>query len=119
MAVLMVGHVTKEGSIAGPRLLEHLVDVVVTFEGGQHSRLRLVRAVKNRFRADGRGQVLPALSDVRDRRTPGRAGCFCRRGRAGRRTAITVTLEGGGRSWPKVQALVAASALTPRRESRP
>ena len=49
VAVLLVGHVTKDGSIAGPRVLEHLVDVVVQFEGDRHSRLRLVRAVKNRF----------------------------------------------------------------------
>ena len=49
IAVLLVGHVTKDGSIAGPRVLEHLVDVVVQFEGERHSRLRLVRAVKNRY----------------------------------------------------------------------
>src|SRR5688500_6902839 len=49
IATLLVGHVTKDGSIAGPRVLEHLVDVVVQFEGDRHSRLRLVRAVKNRY----------------------------------------------------------------------
>lgn len=49
MTTLLVGHVTKEGSIAGPRLLEHLVDVVCQFEGDKHSRIRLLRAVKNRF----------------------------------------------------------------------
>ena len=49
VAVLLVGHVTEDGSIAGPRTLEHLVDVVVQFEGDRHSRLRLVRAVKNRY----------------------------------------------------------------------
>ena len=48
ISVLLVGHVTKDGSIAGPRVLEHLVDVVIQFEGDRHSRLRLVRAVKNR-----------------------------------------------------------------------
>ena len=48
-AVLLVGHVTKDGSIAGPRVLEHLVDVVVQFEGDRQTRLRLVRAVKNRY----------------------------------------------------------------------
>ena len=48
-AMLLVGHVTKDGSIAGPRVLEHLVDVVVQFEGDRQSRLRLVRAVKNRY----------------------------------------------------------------------
>ncbi|MEW9264091.1 DNA repair protein RadA [Kineococcus endophyticus] len=49
LATLLVGHVTKDGSIAGPRTLEHLVDVVCQFEGERHSRLRLLRAVKNRY----------------------------------------------------------------------
>ncbi len=49
ISTLLVGHVTKDGSLAGPRLLEHLVDVVCSFEGDRHSRLRMVRAVKNRF----------------------------------------------------------------------
>ncbi|MFB9377467.1 DNA repair protein RadA [Kineococcus gynurae] len=49
LATLLVGHVTKDGSIAGPRTLEHLVDVVCQFEGDRHSRLRLLRAVKNRY----------------------------------------------------------------------
>ena len=46
---LLVGHVTKDGSIAGPRALEHIVDVVLQFEGDRNTRLRLLRAVKNRF----------------------------------------------------------------------
>ncbi|MDD7384656.1 MAG: DNA repair protein RadA [Actinomycetaceae bacterium] len=49
MPTLVVGHVTKDGTIAGPRVLEHLVDVVCQFEGDQHSELRMVRAVKNRY----------------------------------------------------------------------
>ncbi|WP_298131771.1 DNA repair protein RadA, partial [Micropruina sp.] len=49
LPVLLVGHVTKDGTVAGPRLLEHLVDVVLSFEGDRHSGLRLVRATKNRF----------------------------------------------------------------------
>lgn len=49
IACVLVGHVTKEGSIAGPRALEHLVDVVLHFEGDRHSALRLLRGVKNRF----------------------------------------------------------------------
>lgn len=49
MSTLLVGHVTKDGAIAGPRLLEHLVDVVLSFEGDRHARLRLVRGVKNRY----------------------------------------------------------------------
>ena len=46
---LLVGHVTKDGSVAGPRTLEHLVDVVIQVEGDRHSRLRLIRATKNRY----------------------------------------------------------------------
>ena len=49
LATLLVGHVTKDGSVAGPRALEHLVDVVLQFEGDRNSRLRMLRAVKNRF----------------------------------------------------------------------
>ena len=49
LPTLLVGHVTKDGGIAGPRVLEHLVDVVCQFEGDRHSRLRLLRAVKNRY----------------------------------------------------------------------
>lgn len=51
VAVLLVGHVTKDGAIAGPRSLEHLVDVVLHFEGDRASALRMVRGVKNRFGA--------------------------------------------------------------------
>ncbi|HVB27373.1 MAG TPA: DNA repair protein RadA, partial [Mycobacteriales bacterium] len=49
IATVLVGHVTKDGQVAGPRALEHLVDVVLAFEGDRQSRLRLVRAVKNRY----------------------------------------------------------------------
>src|SRR5690606_37968595 len=50
-ALLLVGHVTKEGALAGPRVLEHMVDAVLYFEGDTHSSFRLVRAIKNRFGA--------------------------------------------------------------------
>lgn len=49
IATIVVGHVTKDGGIAGPRVLEHLVDVVLQFEGDRHSQLRMIRAVKNRY----------------------------------------------------------------------
>src|SRR5213595_2131562 len=51
IALLLIGHVTKEGAIAGPRVLEHIVDTVLYFEGDPHSSFRLVRAIKNRFGA--------------------------------------------------------------------
>ena len=50
-AMVLVGHVTKEGALAGPRVLEHMVDTVLYFEGDTHSSFRLVRAIKNRFGA--------------------------------------------------------------------
>src|SRR5476651_2009905 len=50
-AIFLVGHVTKEGSLAGPRVLEHMVDTVLYFEGDNDSRFRLIRAFKNRFGA--------------------------------------------------------------------
>src|SRR5260370_1259104 len=53
MATLLVGHVTKEGAVAGPRVLEHLVDTVLSFEGERHHALRLLRAVKHRFGPTG------------------------------------------------------------------
>src|SRR5437868_7783425 len=49
MSTILVGHVTKDGSLAGPRVLEHVVDTVLSFEGEHHHALRLVRAVKHRF----------------------------------------------------------------------
>ena len=51
IAIVLVGHVTKEGALAGPRVLEHMVDTVLYFEGDTHSSFRLVRAIKNRFGA--------------------------------------------------------------------
>ena len=48
-SVIFVGHVTKEGSIAGPKILEHLVDVVLQFEGDRYGGFKIVRAVKNRY----------------------------------------------------------------------
>ena len=58
IVTVLVGHVTKDGAIAGPRVLEHLVDVVLHFEGDRHSSLRLVRATKNRHGAGRRGRLL-------------------------------------------------------------
>src|SRR5690606_31475764 len=50
-AIILIGHVTKEGALAGPRVLEHMVDTVLYFEGDMHSSFRLIRAFKNRFGA--------------------------------------------------------------------
>ena len=85
IATVLVGHVTKDGSIAGPRVLEHLVDVVLQFEGERHSRLRLVRAVKNRYGPTDEVGCFD-LADAASTGWPTRAGCSCpARDRAGAR----------------------------------
>jgi DNA repair protein RadA/Sms len=103
---VLVGHVTKDGSIAGPRLLEHLVDVVLHFEGDRHSSLRMVRAVKNRFGpADEVGCF--ALTDGGIRGMVDPSGLFLsRRPEAVPGTCVTVTVEGRRPLLAEVQALV-------------
>lgn len=116
IATILVGHVTKDGSIAGPRVLEHLVDVVLHFEGDRHSRLRMVRTVKNRYGpADEVGCF--DLSDTGIVSLPDPTGLFLSRHAAPvPGTCITVTVEGRRPLLGEVQALVAPSALaTPRR----
>jgi DNA repair protein RadA/Sms len=109
MTTILVGHVTKDGAIAGPRTLEHLVDVVVSFDGERHSTLRLVRAMKNRFGpADEIGCF--EIGDTGVVGVPDPSHLF-----VSRRTApvpgscVTVTLEGSRPLLAEVQALVAAS----------
>ncbi|MDR0303619.1 MAG: DNA repair protein RadA [Chitinispirillales bacterium] len=69
-AIVIIGHITKEGSIAGPRLLEHIVDVILTFEGEDFNRFRILRGQKNRFGASGEIAVFDmsaqGLSEIRD-----------------------------------------------------
>jgi len=118
LSVLLVGHVTKDGSIAGPRVLEHIVDVVVQFEGDRHSRLRLVRAVKNRFGPTDEVGCFD-LSEVGITGLPDPSGLFLSgRDHAVAGTCVTVTLEGRRPLVAEVQALVAPSTLpAPRRTS--
>ncbi|HZU59001.1 MAG TPA: DNA repair protein RadA [Actinocrinis sp.] len=116
LAVILVGHVTKDGSIAGPRVLEHLVDVVLQFEGDRHSPLRLVRAVKNRYGpTDEIGCFEMHDSGIRGLADP--SGLFLsRRSEPVPGTCVTVTLEGRRPLVCEVQALVAPSNLPqPRR----
>lgn len=117
LAVVMVGHVTKEGTLAGPRALEHLVDVVLSFDGDHHHALRLLRATKNRFGSTGEIGCFTmrdvGLVEVTD---PSRLFLGDRPdGVAG--SAVTVTMEGQRPLAVEVQALVAASPLQlPRRQ---
>src|SRR5262249_49739895 len=116
LSVLVVGHVTKDGGLAGPRALEHVVDTVLSFEGDRHHALRMLRALKHRFGpTDELGllemteQGLPAVDDpsglfLADRR-PGAEG-----------SVVTCAMEGSRPLCVEVQALVSSSgAQYPRR----
>ncbi|HTL24574.1 MAG TPA: DNA repair protein RadA [Mycobacteriales bacterium] len=115
IATVLVGHVTKDGSIAGPRLLEHLVDVVLHFEGDRHSTLRLLRAVKNRYgAADEIGCFQMTETGIEGLADP--SGLFLSRGGASvPGTCVTVTLEGRRPLLAEVQALV----TDPSKENSP
>jgi DNA repair protein RadA/Sms len=116
ISVILVGHVTKDGSIAGPRVLEHLVDVVIQFEGDRHSRLRLVRAVKNRYGPTDEVGCFD-LSDVGIIGLPDPSGLFLSsRDLVVPGTCVTVALEGRRPLVTEVQALLlATTAPSPRR----
>lgn len=116
MSVLLIGHVTKDGSIAGPRVLEHLVDVVLSFEGERHSRLRMVRAVKNRYGAADEVGCFE-LHDAGITGLVDPSGLFLTRHlHPVSGTSVTITLEGRRPLVAEVQALVTPShAPMPRR----
>jgi len=113
--VVVVGHVTKDGQLAGPRLLEHLVDAVLSFEGDEERATRLLRATKNRFgstqelgvfemRGDGLREIAnPSEAFLTSREAPAIGSC------------VTATLEGSRPLLLEVQALLAASFGNPRR----
>jgi len=115
-AVFLVGHVTKEGGIAGPRVLEHMVDAVLYFEGESGSRFRVLRAFKNRFGAVNELGVF-AMSDKGLREVPNPSAIFL----SGSHTpqpgsCVMVTREGTRPLMVEVQALVDSSPLSnPRR----
>ena len=115
-AVFLIGHVTKEGAIAGPRVLEHMVDTVLYFEGDRHHAYRVLRAVKNRFgstdeigifemRAEGLAPVENASAALLAQRSPHTSG-----------SAVAATMEGSRSLLVEIQSLVAHSYLSaPRR----
>jgi DNA repair protein RadA/Sms len=116
-AVVLVGHVTKEGTLAGPRVLEHMVDTVLYFEGDTHSSFRLVRAIKNRFGAVNeigvfamterglKGVANPSAIFLSQHAEPVPGSC------------VLVTLEGTRPMLVEVQALVDSGGPSPRRLS--
>ncbi len=105
-AVVIVGHVTKEGTLAGPRLLEHLVDTVLYFESEVSSRYRIVRATKNRFGPVGElGFFAMSEGGLKEVRNP--AALFLARGpEPAPGSIVTVTREGGRPLLIELQALV-------------
>jgi len=117
--MVLVGHVTKDGALAGPRVLEHVVDTVLEFDGDRHHGLRLLRASKHRFGATSEvgllqmeGSGLVAVDDP--------SGLFLSDRAAGvSGSAVVATVDGNRPLLVEVQALVANSTLaTPRRSAQ-
>jgi DNA repair protein RadA/Sms len=115
-AVLLIGHVTKEGQIAGPRILEHMVDTVLYFESDAASRFRVVRAVKNRFgSANEIGVFAMVEQGLREVRNPS-AIFLSRHAQPVAGSVVTVVREGSRPLLVEVQALVdEAQGMNPRR----
>ena len=117
ITIILVGHVTKEGALAGPRVLEHMVDTVLYFEGDTHSSFRLVRAIKNRFGAVNeigvfamtelglKGVSNPSAIFLSTHEEPVPGSC------------VLVTLEGTRPLLVEIQALVDSGGPSPRRLS--
>jgi len=116
IAVILVGHVTKEGSLAGPKTLEHLVDAVISIEGERGGTLRLVRASKNRFGAtDEVGVLEMAEAGLREVADPARA-FLVEHPVPAAGSVVAATLEGSRALLVEVQALAAPTAYgMPRR----
>lgn len=114
--ILLVGHVTKDGNVAGPRVLEHLVDVVLNFEGDRQSSLRMLRGIKNRFGAtDEVGCFEQTAEGIRE--VPDPSGLFLsHRGQTPDGSAVTVAMDGVRPLLAEVQSLtVDPVAKNPRR----
>ncbi len=115
--VVLVGHVTKEGALAGPRVLEHMVDTVLYFEGDAHSSFRLIRAVKNRFGAVNEIGVF-AMTEKGLREVTNPSAMFLSQHSnnvAG--SCVMVTQEGTRPLLVEIQALVDEAHLNPKRLS--
>lgn len=114
IAVLLVGHVTKDGSLAGPRVLEHLVDCVLQFEGERERTFRTVRAIKNRFGSTNEAGVFEmrdhGLVEVLDA-----SARFVSEATRGPGSVVLCAMEGSRPLLVEVQALVSPSELVPPR----
>ena len=116
-AMVLVGHVTKEGALAGPRVLEHIVDTVLYFEGDTHSSFRLVRAIKNRFGAVNEIGVF-AMTDKGLKGVANPSAIFLStHGEPVPGSCVLVTLEGTRPMLVELQALVDSGGPSARRLS--
>jgi len=116
-AIVLVGHVTKEGALAGPRVLEHIVDTVLYFEGDTHSSFRLVRAIKNRFGAVNEIGVF-AMTEKGLKGVANPSAIFLStHGDPVPGSCVLVTLEGTRPMLVEIQALVDSGGPSPRRLS--
>ena len=116
-AMVLVGHVTKEGALAGPRVLEHIVDTVLYFEGDTHSSYRLVRAIKNRFGAVNEIGVFAMTEKGLKGVTNPSAIFLSTHGEPVPGSCVLVTLEGTRPLLVELQALVDGGGPSPRRLS--
>ncbi len=114
--IFIIGHITKDGSIAGPRVLEHMVDTVLYFEGDANSELRLLRGFKNRFGSTNEVGIFEmgkkGLLDAKSM-----AGRFFNKDKLASGSALTVMMEGSRPIIIEIQALVAESYGHPKRSS--
>ena len=116
-AMVLVGHVTKDGTLAGPRVLEHIVDTVLYFEGDTHSSFRLVRAIKNRFGAVNEIGVF-AMTERGLKGVANPSAIFLStHGEPVPGSCVLVTLEGTRPLLVEIQALVDSGGPSPRRLS--
>ena len=118
ITIFVIGHVNKEGAIAGPKVLEHMVDCVLSFEGDQHTTYRILRAVKNRFGATNEIGVFEMEdSGLREVENPSEL-LLSDRPEDAPGTCVTCVMEGARPVLAEIQALAVSSAGgTPRRTS--
>ena len=113
ISIFIIGHITKEGAIAGPRVLEHMVDVVLYFEGDASRELRLLRGFKNRFGSTSEVGIFE-MSQAGLVSASNIASKFFTRGEAISGSAITIIMEGSRALSVEIQALVCESAYPKR-----
>ena len=116
ISIILVGHVTKEGNLAGPRVLEHIVDAVFHFEGEQNHAYRILRAIKNRYGATNEIAGFEMQDNGLKQVTNPSAMLLSERPQAVSGSCVVCVLEGSRPILAEVQALITKSGFpTPRR----